>query len=87
MKHLTLDSFWQEFDTLPESVQSKARKCFILLKTNVRHPSLHFKKIKVGNEVWSVRIDQDYRALAFEDEDKMVWFWIGKHAVYDKKLK
>jgi hypothetical protein len=32
---------------------------------------------------WSVRVGSRYRALAVEDNQNLVWFWIGSHADYD----
>lgn len=44
------------------------------------NPPLHFKKI---GRFWSVRVGLHYRALAVEDEEGLVWFWIGHHSEYD----
>ncbi len=87
MKHLALGSFWEKFHKLPKDIQTKAKKCFKILKQDERHPSLHFKKLKLDDIVWSVRVDQNYRALAFEDKNNIVWFWIGTHTEYDKMIK
>ena len=48
-----------------------------------RHPSLHFKRI---GRFWSVRIGLHYRALAVQDGEDIVWFWIGHHAEYDRLI-
>jgi hypothetical protein len=69
---------------LPQSIQDLADAHFALLKENPSHPSLHFKKI--GN-YRSVRIGMDYRALAVESTDGLLWFWIGSHADYDKIIE
>ncbi|MEM1393696.1 MAG: hypothetical protein AAGG00_10460 [Cyanobacteria bacterium P01_H01_bin.150] len=55
-----------------------------LLKQDSSHPSLHFKKI--GKKYWSVRAGLDYRALGIENDNGILWFWIGSHAEYDKLL-
>ena len=36
--------------------------------------------------IFSVRIDIQYRVLGVRDEDRIIWFWIGSHADYDKLL-
>jgi hypothetical protein len=36
-----------------------------------------------GKRFWSARVGLRYRALAVEDDDGLVWFWIGSHAEYD----
>ena len=43
--HRTTPRFWRDFEKLPESVQKVARRNILFLKTNPRHPSLHFKEI------------------------------------------
>ena len=84
MKHFANSSFWEAYDNLPKSVQTIADKNYELLKTNPKHPSLHFKKVGV---YWSVRVGLRYRALAVESDNDMVWFWIGSHAAYDKLIQ
>jgi hypothetical protein len=71
---------WLMVDCL-DSVRATADKNFELLKSSPRHPSLQFKKI---GRFWSVRAGLQYRALATEIEDGVLWFWIGCHADYDK---
>jgi len=55
-----------------------------LLKSNPRHPSLHFKPV---GQYWSVRVGLRYRALAVPVSEGLVWFWIGTHAEYDRLIK
>lgn len=61
-----------------------ADNAFALLKKNPQHPSLHFKRI---GPVHSVRVGLHYRALATQEGQDMLWFWIGTHAEYDQLLK
>lgn len=83
MKHRANRRFWQHYDRLPKSVQRIADAQFELLKQNSQHPSLHFKKV---GRYWSTRVDIDYRAVAIQDGDDIVWFWIGPHREYEKLL-
>jgi hypothetical protein len=76
--------FWKCFEKLPEPIQDLSNRNFQLLKADSRHPSLHFKK--VGN-FWSVRIGLDYRALAVEDNDDVIWVWIGSHGEYERMIR
>ena len=69
------------YEALPSDVRNLADKNFQLLKSDPRHPSLHFKRI---GEFWSVRIGLHYRALGMPVDDGIYWFWIGTHADYDK---
>ncbi len=84
MIHFTSPSFWSAYEILPISIKRVADKNFEILKTNPSHPSLHFKKI---NRYWSVRVSINYRALAVEAEDGLIWFWIGDHSKYDTLIK
>jgi hypothetical protein len=80
VKHVASPSFWGAYEKLPESVRALADKNYALLKEHPRHPSLQLKKV---GRFWSVRVGSRYRALAVEDNENLVWFWIGSHADYD----
>src|SRR4051794_12886450 len=69
--------FWQTYRALPVEVQRLADLNFALLKADPRHPTLHFKN---AGRFWSVRVGLHYRALAVEEGEDIVWFWIGHHA-------
>lgn len=83
MKHRTTPRFWDCYQKLPEEVRELADKYFGLLKNDPQHPSLHFKKV---GRFWSARVGLHHRALAVEQGDDLVWFWIGSHADYDNLL-
>ena len=83
MIHRATDSFWRGYHTLPETVQKLAVKNFDLLKSDPRHPSLHFKRV---GELWSVRVGLHHRALALGSEDTFDWFWIGDHREYERLI-
>lgn len=82
MNHFTSPDFWVHLNRLPSEVQRLARENYELLKTDSRHPSLHFKKLVRG--YWSVRVGLGYRALGKEVEGGILWGWIGTHAEYDR---
>ena len=79
MRHFASASFWEAYGKLPGHIRNLANKNFALLKENAQHPSLQFKK---AGRFWSARVGLRYRALAVEDDDGLVWFWIGSHAEY-----
>jgi hypothetical protein len=83
VKHRATPRFWLCYRQLPEDVQRLADKSYALLRQYPKHPSLHFKKV---GRFWSVRVGLHYRALAVDNKDELVWFWIGSHANYDKLL-
>jgi hypothetical protein len=84
LNHFTASDFWKSYHQLPKAVQKLADKNYALLKENPRHPSLHFKKV---GGLWSVRVSRNFRALGFEENEGIVWFWIGTHEEYDEILK
>jgi hypothetical protein len=81
----THEDFWACFDALPKAIQKLARDKFHLWRDEPFHPSLQFKELL--KDVWSARINQNYRALGRRKANLIVWFWIGTHAEYDQLLK
>ena len=62
-----------------------ARQKYRLWQQDAFNAALHFKPLV--RDVWSVRINQSYRALGRKRGNLIVWFWIGTHAEYDLLLK
>jgi hypothetical protein len=81
VNHFTNRKFWAFYARLPPDVRKRADENFELLKTNPRHPSLHFKKV---GRFWSVRVGEKHRTLGVESQRGIVWFWIGLHSEYDR---
>ncbi len=84
MNHFATSEFWFYYRQLPENIRNLADKNFELLRNNPRHSSLRLKKVGV---FWSVRVGLNYRALAKERQEGLVWFWIGSHYSYDQLIK
>jgi hypothetical protein len=74
--------FWECLNALPPEVQQAAKEKYKLWEQDCFSPSLHFKPL--NDDVWSVRINQNYRALGRRKGSLVVWFWIGTHADYNK---
>lgn len=81
MSHFTSSSFWALYEELPAEIRELADKNYELLKANPRHPSLQLKRIE---ELWSVRVGQQYRAIGIDAPGGIQWIWIGSHADYDR---
>ncbi len=79
--HRTTEEFRRRRDALPQNVQEQAERSFALLKSNLKHPSPHFKKV---GQFWSARVGQAYRALSVEDGEDFIWVWIGAHDQYER---
>jgi hypothetical protein len=80
----TTSGFWAQFERLPVELQSLARKKYRVWQHEPFHPSLHFKEIV--SDLWSVRVNAKYRALARRKGDLVVWFWIGTHEEYERLI-
>jgi hypothetical protein len=71
---------------LPAQVQSQTKRTYRLFLQNPSHPELNFKKIDEENDICSARVGLGYRVLGQTDGTEIVWFWIGSHADYDKRI-
>ena len=87
MKSRTTRAFRKLLASLPADVREQARGSYQLFTDSPHHPSLHFKQVHDREPVFSVRVGRSYRAVAFrEEEDVIVWFWIGPHEQYETLL-
>lgn len=84
MKSATLSSFWKTYQFLDPTIKQRAKKTYYLWRNNPFHPSLHFKCINREENVWSIRITIDYRALGILEGHTVTWFWIGSHDDYER---
>jgi hypothetical protein len=84
MKHFATPEFWFHYRQLTSDVKQLADKNFALLNQDPHHPSLRLKNV---GRYWSARVGLNYRTLAKERDEGLVWFWIGGHADYEKFLK
>lgn len=83
MKSSTSAAFRKQFAALAPELRKSARKQFRLWLADHAHPSLHFKRV---GPYWSVRVDRDHRALGVEDGGVIVWFFIGRHDEYERRI-
>ena len=81
----TNEDFWSCFHALPKATRKLAREKFHLWQDEPFNAALQFKELL--KDVWSVRINQNYRTLGRRRGNLIVWFWIGTHAEYDQLLK
>ena len=83
MEHILDDDFWDAYAELPPNVQRRVPQKFQILRQNPRHPSLRFKKVR---DLWAIRVSRDYRALARQEEGDFIWFWVGTHSEYERRI-
>ena len=67
-------------------MKQAARQAYQLFAANPEHPSLRFKKLQGYANVWSVRINEQYRAVGERDGDTIEWAWIGSHNDFDSRF-
>jgi len=87
MKSFTTERFRKLYSDLPKDIRKLAREAYKKFMDDPQHPSLQFKKVYTSQNIFSARVNIDYRVLGVRDADEIVWFWIGSHADYDKLLK
>ena len=75
--------FWRCYHSLPEAVKTLARRNYRQWTNDLRHPSLHFKKIAGAN--WAARVGAHYRAVGKFVDEEFVWDWIGTHEEYNNR--
>jgi|GEM_PF-763695 Plasmid maintenance system killer protein len=97
MKSLTTPDFWKAYSDLSPELKQSVKRAYQLWKENSLHPSLHFKK--VGKNLWSVRITNDYYDLHELKGDRQgtwsikvsgnwrITFSFGDGEVYDVNLE
>ena len=76
-------SFWRAYERLAPSVKARARLAYQLFAASPDHPSLRFKKLQGSDNIWSVRINDQYRAVGVRSGDTIQWLWIGTHNEFD----
>ncbi len=84
-QHIRNPDFIALVQKLPQNIQRRAAKQVQLLQENPLYPSLKFKKVSVG--LWSIRITDNYRALGYEEDGQIIWYWIGTHSEYERMLR
>ena len=83
MTSRTRPSFWRAYTRLNELNRLAARRAYALFAQNSDHPSLRFKKLGGYDHVWSVRINEQYRAVGERHGNTITWVWVGTHNEFD----
>jgi mRNA-degrading endonuclease RelE of RelBE toxin-antitoxin system len=87
MKSSVTKAFRKKLEKLPSTIQDQATKSYALWQSDPYHNSLHFKRVSQSQEIYSARVNLDYRVLGLLEDDHIYWFWIGSHAEYDEIIK
>ena len=86
MISLVRPSFWRSYAALDPRVKQTARAAYRLFAQDPNHPSLRFKKLQGYENIWSVRINEQYRAVGERKGETIEWAWIGSHNDFDNKF-
>jgi hypothetical protein len=76
-------SFWRAYYQLSPSAKSRAKVAWQLFEKTPEHPSLRFKKLGGQEKLWSVRVNEQYRAVGVRSGEIIEWIWIGTHNEFD----
>ena len=75
--------FWKLYEKLSTSIQRVADEKFSLFKQNPELPGLNFEKLKGFDNKYSIRINDQYRAIGTKEGNVMRWTEIIPHT-YNK---
>ena len=75
----TTNGFWKSYDKLPKSIKKAADRAFSKFKTNPYQSGLNFEKLKGYTNTYSVRINDQYRAIGQLVGNKITWTKIIPH--------
>jgi hypothetical protein len=79
MNHVAVEQFSEQYERLPLKVRKFSDHNFSVIKEYPNHPLLRLLKV---DGIWSMRIGSRHRALAVENGETIIWFWIGKYKQY-----
>lgn len=72
------DSDLRHFVSKNPEYKPKIKKCFLLMLSNIYHPSLRLHKL-VGQENYSISVDMKIRIIIHLNENKIFLLRIGNH--------
>ncbi len=78
---LVTREFEERYRQLSPELKKRAEKQERLFRQNPFHPSLHTEKLEPrSREVWSIRIDRNYRILfRFLSGNRVLFLTVGPH--------
>jgi len=83
----TTERFRKLYENLPEQIRNQTKQAYNQFKSDPYYPGLHFKRVHSSRPIYSIRITKDYRAVGVQQNNEIIWFWIGSHSDYDKLMK
>ena len=78
--------FLIRYRQLDPEIQIKVRRARRLFLDNPRHGSLQFKRVRGRRNLYSARVDDNFRVLGELDGDTVTWHWVGPHDEYERMI-
>lgn len=79
----TSSRFWKCYRKLPKHIRKEARKAkeSILSKSSLQKGTFY------PSNFFFAYISKDYPAVGIQQNNQIIWFWLGSHNDYDNLLK
>lgn len=79
----------RDISKLKTDISSQIEKSLALLTSDMNHPSLHNKSIKCkrADNLFSIRVNKQYRAMYFKYETYLELYRLLDHDKYDRLIK
>jgi len=83
------NTYLRDMSKLKIDISTSIDKTLDLIEENIHHPSLHNKHIqcKRANNLFSIRINKQYRILYFKYEEYLELYRLLNHDKYDRLTK
>jgi len=78
------ERFKKDFENLPYEIQERAGKALERFVSDLRHPSLHVKKMEGTPDIWEFRVSDTYRVTFQFVREGIVLRRIGTHNILRK---
>lgn len=73
--------FVKDYAALPDELRGRTEKAIAILLKNLRHPSLRVKKMEGRQDIWELRVSEDYRLTFQISGDTYILRRVGTHDV------
>ncbi len=79
MNLIETERFKKAYKSLSDETKTRVKNALRMLVVNMRHPSLHTKKIKGTKDIWEARVSLDYRLTFQIFKDYLILRNVGHH--------
>ena len=73
----------ERYEKLPVKIRRCVDNNFQVIKEYPKHPLL---RLVTNGNLHSMRIDARFRAIGIQDQDDIVWFWVGTYKKFKEEL-